>query len=111
MARQRQHDSPNSAAQLAVASDDAAQPSSLPGSAAQPADECYRRACDGKLYTRAEFHAHYGSHLGEAHWQKAQNELTESDGLADLSAEQLADESYRRVWGWEAIHARRVPRT
>ena len=97
MARQRQHGSPNSAAQLAVASDDAAQPSSLPSSVAQPVDESYRRACDGMLYTRAEFHAHYGSRLGEAHWQTAQNELTESDGPADLSAEQPADEIYRRA--------------
>ena len=74
------------AAHSALASDDAAQPSSLAGSAEQPADESYRRAWDGELYTRAEFHEHYGSYLGEAHWQNAQDETTQSDGLPDVCA-------------------------
>ena len=98
MAQQRQPGSPSNAAQLALASDDVAQPSSLPGSAEQPADEGCRRARDGKLYTRAQFQEHYGSYMGEEHWQNAQDELMEWDGPADVSAEQLNDESYRRAW-------------
>ena len=69
-----------------MASDGAAQPSSLPGSAEQPADENYRRAWDGQLYTRAEFHEYYGCYVGEAHWQNAQDETTQSDGLSDVCA-------------------------
>ena len=42
------------AAHSALASDDVAQPSSLAGSAEQPADESYRRAWDGETYTQAE---------------------------------------------------------
>ena len=86
MARRWQHGSPSSAAQPALASDGAAQPSSLPGSAEQPADESYRRAWDGQLYTRAEFHEYYGCYVGEAHWQNAQDETNQSDGLSDVCA-------------------------
>ena len=74
------------AAHSALASDDAAQPSSLAGTAEQPADESYRRAWDGELHTRAEFHEHYGSYIGEAHWQNAQDDTTQSDGLPDVCA-------------------------
>ena len=74
------------AAHSALASDDAAQPSSLAGSAEQPADESYRRAWDGQLYTRAEFHEYYGCYVGEAHWQNAQDETNQSDGLSDVCA-------------------------
>ena len=77
---------PGSAAQPALASDGAAQPSSLPGNAEQPADKTYRRARDGGFYTQAEFHAHYGVYLGEARWQSAQDELTQWDRTADVSA-------------------------
>ena len=62
------------AALSALASDDAAQPSSLAGNAEQPADESYRRAWGGQLYTIAEFHEHYGFYLGDAYWQIAQDE-------------------------------------
>ena len=86
MPRRWHHGSPSNAAHPALASDDAAQPSSLAGSAEQPADESYRRAWDGELYTRAEFHEHYGSYLGEAHWQNAQDELTQWDGPTDVRA-------------------------
>ena len=84
--RRWQHDSPSNAAQLRLASDDAAQLSSLPGSAEQRADEGCRRARDGKLYTRAQFHAHYGFYLGEEHWQKALDELTQRDEPANVGA-------------------------
>ena len=88
MKRRWQHDSPSNVAQLR-----AAQLSSLPSSAEQPADEGCRRARDGKLYTRAQFHEYYGSYMGEEHWQNAQGELMEWDGPADVSAEQPNDES------------------
>ena len=84
MARRWQHGSSRSAAQPDLASDGAAQPSSLPGSAEQPADESYRRAWDGELYTRAEFRDYDGPDLGEEHWQNAQDELTQWDGRADF---------------------------
>ena len=84
--RRRHPSGLGNAAHSALASDDAAQPSSLAGSAEQPADESYRRAWDGELYTRAEFHEHSGSYLGEAHWQNAQDELTQWDGPANVSA-------------------------
>ena len=86
MKRRWQHDSPSNAAQLRLASDDAAQLSSLPGSAEQRADEGCRRARDGKLYTRAQFHAHYGFYLGEEHWQKALDELIQRDGYRPETA-------------------------
>ena len=86
MKRRWQHDSPSNVAQLRLASDDAAQLSSLPGSAEQPADEGCRRARDGKLYTRAQFHAHCGFYLGEEHWQKALDELTQRDEPANVGA-------------------------
>ena len=84
MPRRWHHGSPSNAAHPALASDDAAQPSSPAGSAEQPADESYRRAWDGELYTRTEFHQHYGSYLGEAHWQNAQDELTQWDGPTEV---------------------------
>ena len=71
MARRRQHGSPSSAAQPALASDGAAQLSSPPGGAEQPADFSYRRVWDGELYTRAEFREHFGCYLGEALWHSA----------------------------------------
>ena len=86
MPRRWHHGSPSNAAHPALASDDAAQPSSLAGSAEQPADESYRRAWDGELYTRAEFRNYYGPDLGEAHWQNAQDELTQWDGPTDVRA-------------------------
>ena len=54
-----------------MASDGAAQPSSLPGCAEQPADEICRRTWNGELYTRAEFREHFGWYLGEARWHSA----------------------------------------
>ena len=55
-------------------------------SAEQPNDESYRRAGDGKLDTRDEFHEHYGSYRGEARWQKALGELTQWGELANVGA-------------------------
>ena len=69
--RRWQHGSPSSAAQPALASDGAAQLSSLPGGAEQPADFSYQRVWDGELYTRAEFREHFGWYLGEARWHSA----------------------------------------
>ena len=69
--RRWQHGSPSSAAQPALASGGAPQPSCLPGSAEQPADESYPRVWDGELYTRAEFREHFGWYLGEARWHSA----------------------------------------
>ena len=69
--RRWQHGSPSSAAQSALASDGAAQLSSLPGGAEQPADFSYQRVWDGELYTRAEFREHFGWYLGEARWHSA----------------------------------------
>ena len=65
---------PQQSAQPALASDGAAQPSSL------------RRALDGKLYTRAEFHEYYGFYWGESLWQSAPDELTQCYRPADASA-------------------------
>ena len=106
------------AAHSALASDDAAQPSSLAGSAEQPADESYRRAWDGQLYTRTEFHEHYGCDVGEAHWQNAQDETTHSDGLSDVcaieaprrrSAEQTIAPSFVKRLRLRSVPRRRNP--
>ena len=71
MARRWQHGRPSSAAQPALASDGAAQPSSLPGGAEEPAGFSYQRVWDGELYTRAEFREHFGRYVGEANWHSA----------------------------------------
>ena len=71
MARHLQHGSPSSAAQPALASDGAAQLSSLPGGAEQPVDCSYKRVWDGELYTQAEFREQFGWYLGEALWDSA----------------------------------------
>ena len=107
--------SPGNAAHSALASDDAAQPSSLAGSAEQPADESYRRAWDGELYTRAEFHEHYGLYLGEARWQSnAEQPVASSAGLADVipiggprlrSAEQPAASLHRAAQLASNVHS------
>ena len=86
MAGQWQHDCSSSAAQPAHASDDTAQLSSLAGSAGQPGDESSGRASDEELYTRVEFRDYYDSDSGEAHWQNAQDELTQWEGRADVRA-------------------------
>ena len=80
------HRGPSSAAQPAQASDGATQLSSLAGNAEQPADEHYRRARDGKLYTRVEFHRHYCFCMGETHWQNAQDEHIQRDKPAHVGA-------------------------
>ena len=72
-------------AQLVAASHDAAQPSSLRGSAEQPGERL-RRARNGQHYTHNELHAHYGCYVGEARWQKAQDEITQPDGLSNVQA-------------------------
>ena len=47
--------------------------------AGQRAVENCRQAWDGLFYTQAEFHEYYGFYVGEANWQNAQDEATESD--------------------------------
>jgi hypothetical protein len=47
-------------------------PAVAQSSAAQPADESFRRAWDGKHYRQADFHERYSVDLGERHWQSAQ---------------------------------------
>ena len=47
--------------------------------AGQPAVENCRQAWDGLFYTQAEFHEYYGFYVGEANWQNAQDEATQSD--------------------------------
>ena len=83
MAQRWQHGSPSSAAQPALASGGAPQPSCLPGSAEQPADESYPRVWDGKLYTRAEFHEHVGWYLpGSAEQPAANAKISETTAAA-----------------------------
>ena len=72
-------------AQSVAASHDAAQPSSLLGSAEQPGERL-RRTKNGKLYPQKDFHEYYGCYVGEARWQKAQDEITQSDGLSNAHA-------------------------
>ena len=86
MAGQWQHDCSSSAAEPAHASDDTAQLSSLAGSAGQPSDESSGRASDEELYTRVQFRDYYNPDSGEAHWQNAQDELTQWEGRADVHA-------------------------
>ena len=72
-------------AQSVEASHDAAQPSSRPGSAEHPGERLCR-ARNGKLYSQTKLHEYYGCYVGEARWQKAQDEITQSDGLANVQA-------------------------
>ena len=44
--------------------------------------EWLRRARNGQLYSQKEVHAYYGCDVGESCWQKAQDETTQSNGLA-----------------------------
>ena len=57
----------------------------------QPVDESYRRAWDGQLYTIAEFWELYGSYLGDAYWQNAQDE-GEKDTTEGASNDELLKE-------------------
>ena len=86
MKRPREDDSPEDAAQFVVASEHSAQLSLLPARAAQPAEEIYRRAWDGKLYTYKEFLKHYGSTLGEVRWKNDQDEYTQWHEPANVTA-------------------------
>ena len=55
------------------------------GRAEQPGERL-RRARNGKLYSQNEFHEYYGCYVGEARWQKAQDEITQPDGLSNVQA-------------------------
>ena len=70
-------------AQSVAASHDAVQPSSLRGSADQPGERL-RRARNGQLYSQKELHDYYGGYVGASCWQKAQDEITQFDGLANV---------------------------
>ena len=86
MKRPREDDIPEDAAQFVVASEHSAQLSLLPARAAQPAEEIYRLAWDGKLYTYKEFLKHYGSTLGEVRGKNAQDEYTQWHEPANVTA-------------------------